>query len=306
MFKIAHISDIHLGPLPHPALRQLAGKRITGYVNWKRNRKHALDGKYLENLLADMAGKKPDHIVVSGDIINLALPQEFENAARFLENLGEPAAVSAICGNHDAYVRGGLKAAIEKWRPYMSGDEMPADSPMEFPFIRRRGEIAIIGCNSAEATAPFMATGYFRTAQAKRLAKILEETRGLCRVVCIHHPPIKGATRWHKRLIGGDLFRKTISVHGAELVLHGHTHLASTNSIMGPEGPVPVIGVPAAGNDEGRKKPAGRYNLFTIGKAGDNWSILHQAYGYTKASHSVILIEERTHLVSSRSPATSP
>ncbi|MGI9351813.1 MAG: metallophosphoesterase family protein [Rhizobiaceae bacterium] len=305
MFKIAHISDIHLSPLPQPTLRQLASKRITGYVNWKRNRKHALDGNYLENLLADMAGNKPDHIVVSGDLINLALPQEFENAARFLESLAEPEKVSAICGNHDAYVKGALETAQKKWRPYMSGDADTTQTPVEFPYLRIRGDIAIIGCNSAEATAPFMATGYFRQSQAERLAKFLDETRNLCRVICIHHPPIEGATRWYKRLIGGDLFRRIVSEHGAELVLHGHTHLASTNRIEGPHGLIPVIGVPAAGNVEGQNKPAGRYNLFSIRKAGSEWSILHQAYGYETASSSGVLLEERTHVVSLRNRVAS-
>ena len=38
MFRLAHISDVHLGPLPPVTYRQLASKRITGYINWQRNR----------------------------------------------------------------------------------------------------------------------------------------------------------------------------------------------------------------------------------------------------------------------------
>ncbi|MEM9276988.1 MAG: metallophosphoesterase [Pseudomonadota bacterium] len=292
MFKLAHISDIHLSPLPEPDWSQLASKRILGYLNWKRNRKHSLTGNYLEKLLADLPGKNPDHIMVSGDLVNLALPEEFENALAFLQSLGTPENVSAVCGNHDAYVPGGLQKAIDTWQPYMSGDDVPIESDEDYPYLRIRGNVAIIGCNSAEATGPFMATGYFRENQAKRLAQILEKSRNLFRVVCIHHSPIPGATKWYKRLIGDDLFRDVIAQHGAELVLHGHTHLATTHFIDGTNGGIPVVCVPAAGNGEGGKRPAGRYNLFTIESSDNGWSVQHEAYGWVEAGHGVEILEK--------------
>ena len=39
-YRTVWISDIHLGPLPDFPLRKLFSKRITGYVNWRRNRIH--------------------------------------------------------------------------------------------------------------------------------------------------------------------------------------------------------------------------------------------------------------------------
>ena len=30
MFRLAHLSDPHVGPLPRPRLRELVGKRVTG------------------------------------------------------------------------------------------------------------------------------------------------------------------------------------------------------------------------------------------------------------------------------------
>ena len=50
MFRLAHLSDIHLGPLPEVSYRELASKRITGYINWQRNRKRAMFGDTLLNL----------------------------------------------------------------------------------------------------------------------------------------------------------------------------------------------------------------------------------------------------------------
>ena len=42
MFRLAHISDVHLGPLPDVTYRDLASKRMVGYVNWQRNRRRFL------------------------------------------------------------------------------------------------------------------------------------------------------------------------------------------------------------------------------------------------------------------------
>ena len=38
MFRLAHLSDAHIGPLPRPKWRELIGKRATGYINWRRGR----------------------------------------------------------------------------------------------------------------------------------------------------------------------------------------------------------------------------------------------------------------------------
>ncbi len=273
MFKLAHISDVHLHPLPKASVIQLANKRITGFLNWKFKRKHGLDAGYLDRLLDDLHKCAPDHTVITGDLVNLALPEEIENAGRFLEALGPDQQITAQFGNHDAYVPGALAKAIARWQPYVRADDLPMQSTEDFPALRIRDDIAIITCNSAIATLPFFATGYFRERQASRLADILERTKGLCRIVCIHHPPVKGATHWHKRLIGEKLFQRTLKQHGAELVLHGHTHLATVNAISGPSGDIPVVCVPAAANGYGNSKPPGRYNIYSISKSGNSWQI---------------------------------
>ena len=38
MITLAHISDIHLAPLPPVRFVDLLGKRITGFLNWKMTR----------------------------------------------------------------------------------------------------------------------------------------------------------------------------------------------------------------------------------------------------------------------------
>ena len=78
-FALAHLSDPHL-PIPAGALRpltQLAGKRSLAYLGWLRKRAGAIPP---EALLADIAAHGPDHVAVTGDLTNLALPVEFAAA----------------------------------------------------------------------------------------------------------------------------------------------------------------------------------------------------------------------------------
>ena len=104
-FKLAHLSDPHLPPLPKARLTELAGKRAFGYLNWTRNRRKYYRREVLDALVSDMQAQAPDHIAVTGDLVNLALEAEFAPARQWLTSVGEPHLVTAIPGNHDAYVR---------------------------------------------------------------------------------------------------------------------------------------------------------------------------------------------------------
>src|SRR6516162_9253529 len=78
--------------------------------------------------------------------------------------------------------------------PWTAGDGQQGGAA--FPFLRVRGEIAIVGLSSAVPTGPLMATGRLGKAQLEAFAELLRETgaKGLARVVLIHHPPIAGVT----------------------------------------------------------------------------------------------------------------
>lgn len=274
MLRLAHLSDVHLGPLPDIEYRQLVSKRVLGYVNWQRNRSRFLHDGIIDAILADMRQHEPDHIAVTGDLVNLALDQEIELARLWLQTLGDHLNVSVVPGNHDAYVPGALDKVCRAWAPWMSSD---AGGPVDrhaFPYLRIRDGVALIGATSARATAPFMANGFFRSGQAARLGSILDATarQGLFRVVMIHHPPVRNAVPQHKRLFGIGVFQNIIRRHGAELVLHGHSHLPSLHWIAGPkQATVPVVGVAATGQAPGHAKPAAQYNLIEIGGSPRSW-----------------------------------
>ena len=71
----------------------LLGKRGLGWLSWQLRRRHVHRPEVLEALLLDLEHARPDHVVVTGDLTNISLPEEFEIARGWLERLGAPAAM---------------------------------------------------------------------------------------------------------------------------------------------------------------------------------------------------------------------
>lgn len=273
MYVLAHLSDPHLGPLPKPQPLQLLSKRAVGYVNWRRNRHkvHRID--VLARLLHDLQDQKPDHVACTGDLVNIALPAEFAVARVFLDHLGPPQDVSFVPGNHDFYVKQAAQYFGAHWGEFMRGDNHgPGSVPGSFPYLRRRGPLALIGLSSAIPTPPFMATGELGEAQCEALSEVLLtlQREKLFRVVMIHHPPSSRPNHRFKRLIDAGRFLAVLKKRGADLVLHGHDHVHSVVMLDGPRGPIPAVGVPSASSFGGEHDPAA-YNLYRIKQAGSGW-----------------------------------
>jgi len=270
MFTLAHLSDPHLAPLPQPRWSELLNKRITGYINWRRNRRFVHDAEVLRKIVADLKAQAPDHIAVTGDLANISLPEEFVRGREWLERLGTPQQVSLVPGNHDAYVTGGLEDAETEWAAYMCDDQ----DDDGFPYLRRRGPLALIGLSTAVPTAWGMATGRLGPMQIEALAGLLEELKAepLFRVVLIHHPPVSKA-KPHKLLADADALKRVLARHGVELLLHGHDHLQMLNWLDGPGGArVPAVGVPSASISPRVSRNAAGYNLYRIGGAPGAWT----------------------------------
>ena len=268
MFVLAHLSDPHLGPLPRPSMRELASKRLLGYVNWQRSRSDIHRAEAIEAITADLRRERPDHVAVTGDLVNIALPSEFARARQWLESLGAPTNVSLVPGNHDAYVRAAAVHRDRHWAPYMKGDPVPGrEAAAIFPYVRRRGGVALVGLSTAVVTPAFMATGRLGGPQLARAAEILAElgAAGLFRVVMIHHPPGIPASWPHKLLTDAAAFRCMIAEAGAELLIHGHDHVHALTWLAGNGARVPAVGVPSASARAGMKHDAAAYNLYRIG-----------------------------------------
>jgi len=89
MVTLAHISDIHLAPLPPVRWSELMNKRITGYINWRLRRRSSLSGDGLHNLVQHMKEQQPDFVAVTGALVSLGLEAEANRAWNWLQTVGE-------------------------------------------------------------------------------------------------------------------------------------------------------------------------------------------------------------------------
>ena len=285
MFTLAHLSDPHLAPLPEPRWFELIGKRVTGYINWRRKRHLIHNPAVLAAIVADVKAQVPDHIAVTGDIANIGLAAEFARGRDWLESLGSPHDVTFVPGNHDIYVREAAALAARQWGAYMSDD----DGTAGFPFVRRRGNVLLIGISTGVPTAPFLATGWLGTTQFIQLATLLHRLReeNLFRVILIHHPPVSDAAQ-HKLLLDAKVFKRVIADHGVDLLLHGHDHVHMINWLDGPDGTrIPAVGVPSASVVPGSENESAAYNLYRIDGTRGAWQCELISRGVTASGEIV-------------------
>jgi len=290
----AQLSDPHLSSLEEVHWRDLASKRLLGYLSWRKRRRAEHRSEVLDSMQRDLEIKRPEHLVITGDLTHIGLPDEFRQARSWLESLGEPRDVTVIPGNHDAYVDAPWANSFACWEPWMVSDGAPVTAgecgsfDTLFPSLRVRGPVAFIGLSSAAPSAPFMATGRIGTRQLERLEALLETTgrQGLFRVVLLHHPPVPGEEKWRKRLTDAGRLCQVIARCGAELVLHGHRHRAVQSRIEIPGTHVPVFGIPSASSVGHKPGRAAQYYLYKVVRKDTAWGLHVEVLGYSAEQDS--------------------
>jgi 3',5'-cyclic AMP phosphodiesterase CpdA len=291
LFRLAHISDLHLCRLPAVTWSQLANKRVLSYLSWQLRRRRSHVQTLLDALVRDLHDVGPDHIAITGDLVNLALPAEFAEAGAWLRRLGPPDWISLVPGNHDALVAVPPGDGWDHWRAYTTSDpDTTGARDADFPFLRRRGPLAIIGLSTASPSPPGFATGRLGGEQLARLDRMLERLgpEHRCRVLLTHHSPIDGVSRRRRRLIDAAQLRRYIARRGADLILHGHEHVFSFGQVAGLDSPVPVFGSSSASRFSVRPDLAAQYQVYEIERRAEGWRIVAESRTYALASESFV------------------
>ncbi|MET1046643.1 MAG: metallophosphoesterase [Hyphomicrobium sp.] len=279
-FTLAHFSDVHLPPvsLAGTAWAYWNAKRLLGYLNWLRKRRRVHQAAIVDKLMSDAAALRPDHIAITGDLINLGLPSEYEAALAWLKEVGKPERVTVVPGNHDIYSSLHGDPGVTRWAEYMGGE----NDTLAFPFVRRVGPIALVGLNSAIETPPFYAGGKLGRHQLEIAGDLLQELgeEGVIRVVLIHHPPLPDLAPARRALIDAAHLAHLLERGNAELVLYGHNHQTRIDWLASRDGAIPIIGIGSASaavphGDE----PMANYNLFTFFKTDSGLRIRHIVRG---------------------------
>ncbi len=274
--KIAHLSDPHLLDLSGVSPWQLYGnKRLTGMVNLRLKREHKHKPHIVGAMLDDIRAQGVDHVVVTGDLTNLALDPEFARARAALDALEmRPEDVTVIPGNHDRYTRG---SAVGRRFERHFADHIACDLnlPREgaFPFVRLRGPVAFIGLSSAVPRLPLVASGRIGSAQLNALRAALDhpEVRSRTPVVLTHHPvvnPDAFVARTLRGLSDAALLRGALAHLPRVLALHGHLHHRGQASLPTPGGSLHLLGATSASMLHGDPSRMAGYNLYSMSPDG--------------------------------------
>ncbi|SEH02827.1 3',5'-cyclic AMP phosphodiesterase CpdA [Nonomuraea solani] len=194
MIVIAHLSDVHFGATPESAGRADAVMR------------------YLDALPADL-----DAVLITGDIADHGLPEEYEAAAKVLTSR-HPVLIGP--GNHD--VRG-------EFRRGLLGAE-PTGTPINQ--VRHTAKAVYAMCDSSIPGEP---SGHLDDETISWLEGVLTGT-DLPVFVAFHHPP----TLLHAAPIDGirlhrhERVEALVAAHShVAAVLVGHAHMAAATTFGG-------------------------------------------------------------------------
>lgn len=257
-FTLAHFTDAHL-PL-HGRFRaaDLRGKRILSALNWTLNRRKRHVMAVADALKADILAHAPDHVAMTGDVVNFGLAREFPPAAEWLSDFGDGGRLSFVLGNHEN-LRSGVADLVETAFAEWTGPE--------WPWVKPLGPVTLIGVSTSVPSPPGFAQGETGAAQIARLRQALKAAEGTTRVILIHHPPTE-LSKPRKALRDRAAVRAAIAEAGAELILHGHNHKNELSWIDGADGRrIPVLGGPSASCPPGLGEAA-EWRLIALTEAG--------------------------------------
>ncbi len=251
----------------------LFNKRITGYANLILRRGRVHRREYLLRVL-EAAAARADHVVVTGDITNLALESEYEEARSLLDGVARSVEVTVIPGNHDIYLP---PIHRERRFPHHFGVFLHGDLPEfalelpagPYPCVKLRGPAAIIALSSAVPRPPFIAAGALGDAQLSALQRVLAHPHVARRtpVILIHHPPVDSRIRLAQLrdgLVDGASLRNVLAPLERGLVLFGHLHVRVRCVLRTASGALDVIGASGAALDHPDPSIRAGFNLYHI------------------------------------------
>jgi 3',5'-cyclic AMP phosphodiesterase CpdA len=230
--RLAHLSDIHVtAPQLEWQIRDYLNKRMAGWINhrWLGRRYRFRHGeRVLRSLMRDLAERRPNHIVFTGDATALGFEAELRFACDLI-GVKDSAAPSgmAVPGNHDYATRSAAASGLferhfARWQTGIRVDEAA------YPFAQRIGDYWLIGVNSSTGNRwVWDASGRVGSHQTERLRALLAQLDDAPRILATHYPVCRPTGR--KEIAWRSLrdMKRTVSAAidgGVGLWLHGHRH----------------------------------------------------------------------------------
>ena len=218
--RILHCSDPHV-QLPRwreRKLRELGPLRALATVElWKgRGRDYDDAAEKLRAIVRDADTLKADHVVLTGDLTQLAMEEEFALAAQALKPLGDR--LTCIPGNHDRYPLG--RTANKLYEVYFSAWTPTAPKAL--------GDVALIPADSTGPISwPVLSHGRVEGEDLRALAATLRSVNAPCKLLLIHHAPSRRGMKrdWPlHHLRGAQSLLRVCAEAEVQAILCGHVH----------------------------------------------------------------------------------
>ena len=227
--RLVHLTDPHLSTLDGEKFSALRGKRWSGYLSWRKNRRKHYLAAVLHRLVDAVRAENTDQILLTGDLVHIGLKTEIAQATEWLTTMGPAEQVMLVPGNHDIYAKGSADAVVEAWSDYMFQANQPSHSEQaagEFPVVRKLGKLSLIGLSTGCVTPLFMASGKLGGEQLRKLDNLLRKAAAEEQMVVllIHHPPLPDMTNWRKALTDATALEAVLKKHPPLLIFYGHLH----------------------------------------------------------------------------------
>jgi 3',5'-cyclic AMP phosphodiesterase CpdA len=229
MTQIAHISDLHLLEPGHAGRRGVERRRLAYLTVGRPNdaaRRRRRAARALEAARASLC----DHVLITGDLTEDGLDEQFEILAELLAESGlPPEGVTLLPGNHDVYADG---AAFERALRGPLSAFARTSAPGVPLFFR---DAAILPLTTAFQQPYAWSEGSIVGHELEAAARIAEQSRlgGRALVLAMHHPPYRRFLPWHwidglrEHAAVGAILEAHDHVH----VVHGHTHTAADRAV---------------------------------------------------------------------------
>ena len=227
--RLVHLTDPHLSTLDGEKLSTLRGKRWSGYLSWRKNRRKHYLPAVLKKVVEAVRAEEADQILLTGDLVHIGLETEIAQATQWLRTVGSAEQVMLVPGNHDIYAKGSADAVFQAWSDYLFQTDQSAGSiptADQFPVVRKLGKLNLIGVSTACVTPVFMASGTLGAEQLQKLDALLlqAEAENQMVVLLIHHPPFPGMTNWRKGLTDASALQDVLKHRPPSLIFYGHLH----------------------------------------------------------------------------------
>lgn len=197
---LAHISDLHVGQ-----------DRDDGGARALRRARHVVE--WLNGVDGELDG-----VLVTGDLADHGLPEEYEAVRELLATLRFP--VATCPGNHDERLAF-LGALL---------GEPPEEGPVNR--VHRFGRYTVA---MADSSIPGRDDGYLDDDTLTWLDKVLSDTEDPA-LICFHHPPVPLGIPFvdEIRQFGAERLAELVLGHdNVAAILCGHAHTGATSSFAG-------------------------------------------------------------------------